>query len=760
MIADFLNTFRPGGPWLLVAIHPDKKGSPLAVSFQDAAQAETWATKRNKTHNIYFSINPAAKALNKKPTKADIARLEWLHVDLDPRAGEDFEQERQRIKSLLNGGMPKDIPAPSLVIDSGGGYWGLWRLAEPLDLNGDPDKIVQAEAFNVELANRLGGDHCFNIDRIARLPGLTNWPDAKKRAKGREPREAEVYSRTDAAYPLTAFKAAPPKAEAINGGTPPASRTAPKATGTGIPTAVGTEELRAWADANEKRLDDYPLALIATGDASDFGNDRSAMVFKVCCDLVRAGVPDEMIVGVLLDRNNPVSAHVLEQKGDTRKYAWRQVLRARESVDAQHTAGSVSGYAPRWEGVSEKTGTPAPTFHNTIEALLALGVEFRFDEFKGQKVIGGHYLQEYAGPLTDRAEVFLRRAIRLRWGFDVKKEPLHEAITELCEVNRFDSLRDHLESLPPWDGTPRLDTWLIDFCGAQDTPMVRQAGAAFLTAAVVRAFEPGAKFDYMLILVGQQGIRKSAALRVLASGVLDSTCTDRFSDAPLLGAKDGREVLELTGGGVWIQECAELDGITKKDVSALKAMIVRTHDKGRLVWSRTPVEIPRRFVLAGTTNERRFLQDPTGNRRFWPVDVDRIDLEALAAARDQLLAEVLARYRSGNYRLWLEGEAEAEAAAAQADRVVIDEGFREMLELIKAEGEHEGRRYVTNERVYRVLGLDRRNRAGAITHRVRSVMERLGWQPSGGPVRIEGSRQRVYFWNGDGEPPEIVKDPF
>lgn len=165
-------------------------------------------------------------------------------------------------------------------------------------------------------------------------------------------------------------------------------------------------------------------------------------------------------------------------------------------------------------------------------------------------------------------------------------------------------------------------------------------------------------------------------------------------------------------------------------------------------------------MLAGTTNERRFLQDPTGNRRFWPVDVDRIDLDGLAAARDQLIAEALARYRSGNYRLWLEGDAEAEAAAAQADRVVIDEGFREMLELIKAEGEHDGRRYVTNERVYRVLGLDRRNRAGAITHRVRSVMERLGWQPSGGPVRIEGSRQRVYFWNGDGEPPEIVKDPF
>lgn len=174
MIADFLNKFRAGGPWLLVAVSPDKKGGPLAASFTDAAKAEAWALEQNKARNVYFSVNPTAKPINKKANKADIARLEWLHVDVDPRAGEDFEQERARIKSLLNGGMPKDIPAPSLVIDSGGGFWGLWRLAEPLDLNGDPEKIAQAEAFNIELANRLGGDHCHNVDRIARLPGTVN----------------------------------------------------------------------------------------------------------------------------------------------------------------------------------------------------------------------------------------------------------------------------------------------------------------------------------------------------------------------------------------------------------------------------------------------------------------------------------------------------------------------------------------------------------------------------------------------------------
>jgi predicted P-loop ATPase len=263
----------------------------------------------------------------------------------------------------------------------------------------------------------------------------------------------------------------------------------------------------------------------------------------------------------------------------------------------------------------------------------------------------------------------------------------------------------------------------------------------------------------MLILVGEQGMKKSAAFRVLASGGLDTTCNDRFSDAPLLGAKDGREVLELSAG-VWIQECAELDGITKKDVSALKAMIVRTRDKGRLVWSRTPVEVPRRFVIAGTTNEHRFLQDPTGNRRFWPVEVTRIDLEGLAAARDQILAEALTRYRVGKYRLWLDDAAEHEANKMQGERAVVDQGFYDLLEFMKAEGERDGARYVTNEFVYRRLGLDRWNRAGNVAHKVRAVMTALGWASPPHPVRIDGMKQRIYVWAGEGESPEVDTSPF
>lgn len=362
MIADFLNKFRPGGPWLLVAIHPDKKGSPDGVTFTDAAKAEAWALEKNKTHNIYFSINPTRKPLNKKAEKTDIARLEWLHVDIDPAAGEDFEQERERIKAMLTTKRPEGIPEPSIIIDSGNGFWGMFRLSEPLDIpppTSETDKPWErAEAYNRHLETVFRADHCFNIDRIARLPGLTNWPDANKRKKGRVPRDAELYSRSDAVYPLTAFKAAPP----ITGGTPTASRKASPRAAMGDGTApdenwipgtaspFGTEELKTWAVERGKwhgdeekptppgKIGQRLLAVMAQGadplDATRYPS-RSEAQFYVSCELVRAGVPDELHYRILTTPGSGVADSVLDQKSDVHGYALRQIRKAHEEAERE-----------------------------------------------------------------------------------------------------------------------------------------------------------------------------------------------------------------------------------------------------------------------------------------------------------------------------------------------------------------------------------------------------------------------------------------
>lgn len=742
MIAAFLQRLRPVGPWVLTKIIPD--GRTDTQTFTDATQAQAWSLVANKKANVYLHVNPTTTPVTKKAAKEQIAALEFLHVDMDPRTGEDFAQERARILAQLTTTRPHGIPAPTLIVDSGGGYQAWWRLSEPIPINGESAKAEEAERWNRALELAFNADNCHDCSRILRLPGTTNWPNKKKRDKGRTPTDAKVYDWPEGAdtYPLSAFRAkVPPLKGAI--ATAIASRKASSSTAVTVGASVGVDELRAWADANGRTIGDHTLAMIATGadpiDPERHAGDRSRAVYAVACGLVRAGVPDALIVGALTDPNNLISAHVLAQKGNKSRYAQRQVDRARADEHAQ-------AEAPSWDRV-DKEGNPVRSFPNTVTALRLMGVECSYDVFRGRNIVGLHELQEFAGEFSDQAESVLRREVRLRYGFDPGKDHVKDAVLELCALNRFDPLTDHLNALPPWDGVPRLDTWLPDQLGAEDSPYTRGVGATWLLAAVVRAYEPGTKFDHMLVLVGAQGVGKSTALRILAGD-------EFFSDANFLGAKDTREVLEATTGA-WIVECAELAGMRRKDTETLKYEITKQEDKGRLAYARNPVTVPRHFVLAGTTNSARFLQDETGNRRFWPVEVTCVDFAALKAARAQLIAEALARYRSGVYRLFLTGEAAAGAERAQQDRRAVEEGYVEQLERLPWRHTLKGAPAVTTDEVYNMLVIPRERRAGQTAVNVSRAMESLGWCKTGHPARMDDDpeiKQRAYVWIGKGPP--------
>ena len=348
MIADFLERYRPGGPWVLTAIVLD--GKTNTRTFANAAAAERWALDENAANrNIYFSTNPTTRELNKKATKADIARVEFLHVDLDPFAGEDFDTERKRIRNRLNGSLAADgIPPPSFIIDSGGGYQAFWPLAEPIELDGDPAKAEAAERYNIELARKLGGDATHDVSRIMRLPGTWNIPNANKQAKGRVRALAKLYD-TPAVepYPLTAFKQAP-AARADAPAKASTGRKAPNAKQDRCAIAAGpfgVAELEAWATANGKTLPDTALAALVHGEGlTDTDGQRvyrsgSEATWAVCCGLARAGVLDELIVAAILDKNNGGAAHVLRQSHSL-PYAWDQVKKARAEADAETEAAT------------------------------------------------------------------------------------------------------------------------------------------------------------------------------------------------------------------------------------------------------------------------------------------------------------------------------------------------------------------------------------------------------------------------------------
>jgi hypothetical protein len=278
-----------------------------------------------------------------------------------------------------------------------------------------------------------------------------------------------------------------------------------------------------------------------------------------------------------------------------------------------------------------RSPTGPPSYENAIVALKAMELDCRYDVFHNKVIVQG-YESCTNGDVTedlDNTLLKIREQVLRRYGFDAGKEFLLDALKTECFNHIFDPVRDYLDGLH-WDGVPRVDRWLIDYCGAEDTPLNRAFGRKVLMAAVRRVRKPGCKFDYVLVLEGPQGIGKSTMLRILEGD-------ENFSDGEILG-DEKREQQEAVQG-VWLYEISELEGMRKADTTHIKLFISKTHDKARPAYGRIRVDRPRRCISIATTNEKNYLRDSTGNRRFWPVKVLRIDLSAIARDRDQLWAE-------------------------------------------------------------------------------------------------------------------------
>jgi P4 family phage/plasmid primase-like protien len=309
---EFLEAWRPGGPWVLTSIVPDGKTTTETFTARSLGQMRDWIDRRQGAQNIYFTVNRTFNAMEVKPKKSNIAAAMALHVDVDPRAGEPLDSERRRALEMLR----RHSPPPTVIIDSGGGLQGFWMLDTPAELSGDP---LPVEDRNRHIAAALQADACHNIDRIMRLPGTINVPNKKKLAKGRVPALARVveadWSRR---YRLEDF----PRAAAVpaGGNSLPPGRVSSPAT---VRLLEGLGEL-------PKGVSDRTRALIVNGhDPDDPGRwtDRSDLVLHVLCDLIRADTPDEQLMAVVLDPSFGVSAHVLEQP-KPENYARRQVQRA------------------------------------------------------------------------------------------------------------------------------------------------------------------------------------------------------------------------------------------------------------------------------------------------------------------------------------------------------------------------------------------------------------------------------------------------
>ena len=184
----------------------------------------------------------------------------------------------------------------------------------------------------------------------------------------------------------------------------------------------------------------------------------------------------------------------------------------------------------------------------------------------------------------------------------------------MASERAYHPVKEYLDALPEWDGVKRTDTLLTDYLGAEDSAYTRAVIRKTLAAAVARIYQPGTKFDSVLILNGPQGIGKSTLFARLAGAWFSDSLT--LTD---MRDKSGPEKLQ----GYWILELGELAGMKKTDVETVKSFLSRVDDKYRASYGLNVESHPRQCVIVGSTNtESGFLRDITGNRRFWPVRVN------------------------------------------------------------------------------------------------------------------------------------------
>lgn len=436
--------------------------------------------------------------------------------------------------------------------------------------------------------------------------------------------------------------------------------------------------------------------MILTGKNVD---DRSAALLTVSIEMVKAGLTRQQILSVLTDKTTYLGEAAFQHaktSNRTRAAKWLErytinkafkehsaeelfncevkVSRLDKEEETAQTKRVV--HPKQWRDqlkrVSQKEGAPILGTFDNVGIILenAVGPQlFRRDLFANRDFYGidAPWGGRKGETITDDDILKIRKWFAKKWRVEPSKDILFDAVALVAIENGFDPVLEMLENLPAWDGENRLETWLADYFEAEGEPeYLSQVFKLWIFAMVARVYEPGLKFDWMPIFEGLQGVGKSSFGRLLVG---DKYFADWLPD---LNDKDAALQLQ----GMRAVEMGELASLRRNEMETTKAFITRTVDKVRPPYGRKSIESPRRCVFFGTTNKETYLQDRSGNRRFKPVKVGRLDFDQLKCDRDQLFAEAVFLYQNDfvdKTRLDLEGEALAFEAKIHAQKTVSSE---------------------------------------------------------------------------------------
>jgi putative DNA primase/helicase len=339
---------------------------------------------------------------------------------------------------------------------------------------------------------------------------------------------------------------------------------------------------------------------------------------------------------------------------------------------------------------------------------------------------------------------------------------LAEAIETVADENPFHPVQEWLKA-QQWDGTPRLEKWLIHVLGHDPAALkpkfkryLELVGRYILLGHVARAMEPGVKFDYSVVLEGLTGKGKSTLVQALVG-------KDYFSDTHFdIGAgKDGMEQL----AGLWGYELSEMTAFRRADSEGVKQFFSTTTDRYRGAYGKYVKPHPRQVVIWCTTNKKKYLYDLTGNRRFWPVWVERrLRIEWIRKWRGQLFAEALVLFQKGEPIFPSEEDEELYFLPEQKKRVVETAIQSRLYDLLTRDGSRDNVKgaaalsmytsFVTVAELVVALGADPGKSSNPLETQVRDWLVMYGWDSKREPT---GQRRYGYrapkVW-----PPEIPPD--